>query len=482
MKIRHHSLVASGYQLSAMLMVLLLSVTLGRPPQATQAASERFFVRQGDNIGKAPNGNDWIQTIQGAIIQAEQLNTSEPPVIEVWADGNICGSPCIFNDSLTITKPVRLIVKEGTGVAILKPALNNQRVILIDGSKSSITSENTEITGFTISNGNAASEAIMPGYGGGMLVMNASPLIRNNIIEENVANNDAAGNDAFGGGVFLLNSAAILRGNVIRNNLAGGVGTRRGHGGGVAVSGGSVTLEHNLIDNNSAATIASTQIEMQGIGGGVYLNTSTGAGHRLIGNIISRNVASISTARPSVAGGVYTYVAQVSMENNMIVRNLDMENGDGLWFDGATGMLLNNTIANNGGVSGVGIHVRFPSSTAANPQLSIINTIIAGHDIGVLADTNATVQLKATLFYAQQNLNTLQQDGGLISSSQAIEADPLFVDASNDNFHIQRTSPAINAGSSAPLSDDIDRQPRWALPDLGADEYASSIYLPLILR
>lgn len=482
MKIRHHIRAANNFWLSALLMGLLLSMMLIRSPQVTQAASERFFVRQGDNSSKAPNGSDWIQTIQSAINQAEQLNTSEPPVIEIWADGNICGKPCIFNDSLKITKPVRLIVKEGTGVAVLNPVLNNQRVILIDGSNSSITPENTEITGFTISSGNAAGEAIMPGYGGGMLIMNASPLIRNNIIEKNVANNNAAGNDAFGGGVFLLNSAAILRENVIRNNLAGGVGTHRGHGGGVAVSGGSVTLDHNLIDNNSAATIASAQIAMQGIGGGVYLNTSTGAGHHLLGNIISGNVASISTERPSVAGGVYSYAAQVSMENNMIIRNLDMENGDGLWFDGSIGTLLNNTIANNGGVSGVGIHVRFPSSTAANPQLSMINTIIAGHDIGLIADTNVTVQLKATLFYAQQNLNTLQQDGGLISSSQAIEADPLFVDSSNDNFHIQRTSPAINAGSSVTLSDDIDRQLRLGPPDIGADEYVLLIYVPLIAR
>ena len=63
-----------------------------------------------------------------------------------------------------------------------------------------------------------------------------------------------------------------------------------------------------------------------------------------------------------------------------------------------------------------------------------------------------------------------------ISMGSNINRDPLFVDASNGNIHIQRGSPAIDTGTaSAPArpTNDFEGDPRIidAAPDIGADEH-----------
>lgn len=67
-----------------------------------------------------------------------------------------------------------------------------------------------------------------------------------------------------------------------------------------------------------------------------------------------------------------------------------------------------------------------------------------------------------------------------------LQMDPLFVNGAQGDFHLIDCSPAIEAGVSglaAPIFTDIDGDPRAVgLPDIGADEYAIGIYLPVIVR
>jgi hypothetical protein len=60
--------------------------------------------------------------------------------------------------------------------------------------------------------------------------------------------------------------------------------------------------------------------------------------------------------------------------------------------------------------------------------------------------------------------------------------DPLFVNQAGADYHIRSGSPAIDAGEQAPVTADVDGQPRFSLPDIGADEYALSSRLPLVAR
>jgi hypothetical protein len=448
-------------------------------PQHTRAASARFFVRQGTDLGQAPDGSDWIQTIQAAI-DAAPSDPANPAIIEVWANGNICDrdtttSACIFFGALTISKPLKLVLKPGTGAAVIEPFFGSgRRAITIDGRAVSMTPENTEISGFIIRNGNATLDATVPGYqitGGGILMVNASPLIQNNVIYSNIAS-ETVGVDGFGGGVYSAGGAPVLRNNVISDNIAAGSDGRRGQGGGVAIVGGSARLERNLIQYNYAATAG------EGIGGGVYLNSGDANGFVLDGNTIRFNFASTGLARPSQAGGLFCYLSRLTMTNSFVVQNNDEESGDGLLLDACSGELSNNTIAANGGPSGVGVHARFVVPGAEAAHVTMVNTIVAGHDIGVVADNGATLQLRTTIFNGQASDDAT----GQVTNLGPRLVDPLFVNQAGADYHIRSGSPAIDAGEQAPVTADVDGQPRFGPPDIGADEHALSSRLPLVAR
>lgn len=58
---------------------------------------------------------------------------------------------------------------------------------------------------------------------------------------------------------------------------------------------------------------------------------------------------------------------------------------------------------------------------------------------------------------------------GLSAGANDISADPLFVDASNDDYHLQGTSPCIGIGTDVGITDDLDGNTRVGF-DLGCYE------------
>lgn len=60
---------------------------------------------------------------------------------------------------------------------------------------------------------------------------------------------------------------------------------------------------------------------------------------------------------------------------------------------------------------------------------------------------------------------------GIPAGSGDIIADPLFADAENRNFRLQKSSPARNKGVKAGHSSDLDQYPVKGRPDIGAYEY-----------
>lgn len=151
----------------------------------------------------------------------------------------------------------------------------------------------------------------------------------------------------------------------------------------------------------------------------------------------------------------------IFIRNSMLVNNSadtlitsDSQNGSISFMS-----LQHLTIANNPGTVAV-----FESNN--NSNINLISNIVWGNGFANLqsaGSANITVENSVIQYDPTGMLNTVQQD-------------PLFIDAANNNWHIQRTSPAIDRANSS-INIDIDRDPRpiGNGKDSGADEYSDLV-------
>jgi hypothetical protein len=102
--------------------------------------------------------------------------------------------------------------------------------------------------------------------------------------------------------------------------------------------------------------------------------------------------------------------------------------------------------------------------------LTLTNTIIASHTIGISA-TGGTVIENYTLFFR----NGLDRGAGIATGPNSRTGDPRFVSAVTGDFHINSTSLAKNVGVDAGVTTDFegDARPQDAFFDIGFDEYVA---------
>ncbi|WP_277464457.1 choice-of-anchor Q domain-containing protein [Parabacteroides sp. PF5-6] len=281
-----------------------------------------------------------------------------------------------------------------------------------------------------------------------------------------------------------LDGFTIINGNSDQQDSAVEVNDEivpRECGGGVWVK-GKVVLTHNTISTNKALlgagvwaeenTILTDNIitlnESIGSGGGVYALTSVS----LIGNTITSNQAG--------SGGGGVMAEKALLVNNIISDNTANSEGGGVNASNAT-ILVNNTITGNTAKVGDGGGVYATGST------SIFNNILWGNtDDKNLYTLSKKVSVEYNLIGGTP---ILPQDYPLNLTGNI---DPLFVNATNGDFSLSETSPAINAGSNAlyealndldlsvefDLDTDLDLagNPRFkgSAIDIGAYEYQSA--------
>lgn len=200
------------------------------------------------------------------------------------------------------------------------------RVIQVTGNIS------PTIDGFIITGGNADTEALDAGRGGGIYSKFATPIIQNNVITDNIGSTsiDTLG---YGGGLYLVyaSASALISNNQILSNTAST--GNYGYGGGLCLYSSDATLIGNAINNNAASTAAS------GYGGGLALMVSEAA---LDGNRIINNMAS------SYGGGLFVNgSAPFTLTNNIIAQNEVDYQGGGIYVYGsndfpASGAFINN--------------------------------------------------------------------------------------------------------------------------------------------
>jgi len=197
--------------------------------------------------------------------------------------------------------------------------------------------------------------------------------------------------------------------------------------------------------------------------------------------LLARNV--IYDNRAAYTAGLYLLsVSPLTVTNNIIVGNIseyeEWENHPAVRVCGGGGQWLHNTIARNRTVYGIQV------DTGASVALT--NTILVSHTVGITVAGDSTAALEATVWGSGTWANgaDLGGEGAIFIGTVNVWGDPGFVSPAAGDYHIGPGSAAKDAGIDAGVAIDIDgrARPIGAGYDIGADEYAAPIYLPLVMR
>lgn len=310
--------------------------------------------------------------------------------------------------------------------------------------------------------------------GGGIYCDSSSPAITNNIIDGNSAHYSVG--QFGGGGIACSNSSSPeIAGNTINGN------STVGKGGGIYCDSSSFpTVMNNTITWNSA--------HQQG--GGIYCMDSSPT---VTNNTINGNWAY------QYGGGICCLVSSPTITSNTIDGNSACFGGGVYCYSYSSPPIINNTITGNSAEdSGGGIY----STSFCSPTL-INNTIIgnSAYRLGggiycgsgwhspitntILRDNSALYAPEIYVISGSPMITYCDVKGGWPGEGN-IDADPLFVDAQNADFHLRLGSPCKDAGTSSivfiPDTDyegderivdgDLDNIP---VIDMGADEILPEI-------
>ena len=328
------------------------------------------------------------------------------------------------------------------------------------------TTNTAILDGFTITGGRADSS-----NGGGMLIDGGNPTLTNLIFDGNSAHS--------GGGLSTRNSSPPLTNVTFTRNTADV------YGGGLYVEGNDsitrLTLDGVTFIGNSAT----------GDGGGLYgLNTrlSTGSGGVTFSGNSGRN-----------GGGLFNDGTDVRLGNVIFRGNRASVDGGGMASVNASAVTLANALFSGNRATGNG-----GGASQSDGSFTVTDATWSGNAAGrggALHNSSASVTVSnsilwgdsATLFPeisgpAGVTYSIVQQASGVYLGTGNLNADPLFVapiaasaaPTADGNYHLQTTSPAIDAGDpNAKLPDpvppdDLDGNPRPSTPrgriDMGAYE------------
>jgi hypothetical protein len=237
--------------------------------------------------------------------------------------------------------------------------------------------------------------------GNGIDITSGSPLIKDNTIS---ANTISPSSDGEGGGIATHGGSPVIIGNKILNNVSTS-------GGGIDISNiGRPTIQNNLIAGNTGGNY----------GAGIAIQNYDGA-------IISQNLI-INNSGIAFGGGVSIYLTpKVFLVNNVIVGNVASDQTSGIYV--APTDVDVDTIANNIIVVPSG---NFP--VFCDYPVSKTSPVFVRND-----------------FFDPSGSN-LSGSCNLTSIPGNFWADPQFVNAAASDFHLQRSSPAIDAGDNSVLN------------------------------
>ncbi len=162
-------------------------------------------------------------------------------------------------------------------------------------------------------------------------------------------------------------------------------------------------------------------------------------------------------------------IAQVGTASTTIYNNLFTHETNGTLplvalLDGTTHSVYNNTLY-CAAQTGTGLSIDETST------VTVHNNIVHGFDLGIRKAATATLVEDYNLAYGAGTANFSDFTQG----PHSLSADPRFSDPEEDDFRLEGSSPAINAGTSTPYAaTDILGNPVYGpARDIGAYEYQS---------
>lgn len=324
------------------------------------------------------------------------------------------------------------------------------RVVYITGAIQPV------IEGLRITGGEAEGLGTVPGEalwdgGGGVFVLTATAVIRNNVVYNNACSSQFCG----GGGMLLAYSDSNVSGNIFISNTA------TWDGGGLQTLYSNAMVTGNEFRSNSV-----------GFGGGaVYLHASTAA--------FNDNALISNTAE--YGGGLVSAIGADRIVNNVLNENRVGAAGGGMWLYGSSAQLMHNTIAANSGGDGSGVYVsRVEYIGPYASSATLTNTLLVSHSVGISITGGNAITVDGILWYGTPFTVSHSTNADVTVLNQHV-GNPAF---GPDGFHLTADSGAIDHGTNTRLAADIDGEPRpgGSGYDLGADEFWFRISLPTIVR
>ncbi|MBI4647097.1 MAG: T9SS type A sorting domain-containing protein [Bacteroidia bacterium] len=256
-----------------------------------------------------------------------------------------------------------------------------------------------------------------------------------------------------GGGIFCYEANPFLKNLIIKNNLS------YYNGGGIyIVNSNNFIIQNSLIIGN----------QVYGGGGGIYCINST---------VILKDVTISNNLSFHGAGGVFVGTGNAYLKNVLICKNQSYQcYGAGIFSSNAVITLVNVTITDNGFLE-YGYGIENESSS-----IIIINSILWNNKEGQLifyptpySDAEYIIAF-SDIDGGMENIDFPEY--GVVNWLEGnINADPVFVDSVNSDYHLNSNSPCINSATSFyVLSGDtiVNLSPddySGFAPDMGAYEY-----------
>lgn len=347
-------------------------------------------------------------------------------------------------------------VRAGTYTENVVMAWKGARVVSVDGPEYTvldglgqartviITSlDDALMQGFTITGGISTGST---GYGGGALVYHATNvMLVNDRLEHNAAD--------CGGGMAIDTSSVEVEGSVFDGNRADvtGSGTAEG-GGGLCAVDATVQVKNTSFRNGYA--------DFEG-GGALVMGGSTSFSNVMF----ESNKSDLVGGALSFSGGGTLHIDHASF-----YKNVSKSSGGAIYAvnSAASLELLQSAIAYNTGSSGGGMYWSMDQGILWDGNIFYANSA-GGTGQNLYRQGGTSYTSRYNIYFVPSN----KDDGvyNMSPSSSDLIKDPLLIDAQGGDFHLQLTSPAINAGNPESFDPDGTQPDIGLYGGLGGDDF-----------